>query len=239
MIGVLAAIKSMTIRAEKHSLTVDPKLRMELGDVKVMVSVGHQSLASLETPTGNQRQVLVEWLKHDTKCSKEDVGEKLFSRIESITEILSSANQTRLPAVLQSCGFFHDPAEHAFGQVYNVPSWYGKENTAISLRGVLVDHRDEYQPALQDRFKIAHTLASALLIFHKIGWLHRAPNASNIIFFPPRSKPSLRANSRSIYRRFHAQPPKRSQPVHVRSARCKRVQRLPTPRLSQGWQRPL
>ena len=33
MIGILVAIKSMTIQAEKQSLTCDPKPRIELGDV--------------------------------------------------------------------------------------------------------------------------------------------------------------------------------------------------------------
>ena len=205
MIGVLAAIKSMTIRAEKHSLTCDPKLRIELGDVKVIHSVGHQSLATLEAPTGRKRYVLVEWLKYDAKWSKEDVGEKLFSRIESITKVISSVDQTRLPAVLQSCGFFHDPAEHAFGQVYNVPSWYEKEDTALSLRGVLVNHRDEYHPGLQDRFKIAHTLASAVLVFHKIGWLHRALHPANIVFFSPKqSLPSERIRQPYIVGFMHS-----------------------------------
>ncbi len=151
MIGVLAAIKSMTIRAQKRSLTFDPKLRIELGDVELQGSVGHHTLADIEMPTNSQQRVLVEWLTYDAKCSKEDIGEKLFSRIESITELLSSAHQTRLPAVLQSCGFFHDPANHAFGQVYNVPFWYGRDSTAISLKDILIKHRDTYWPVLQDR----------------------------------------------------------------------------------------
>ena len=184
-IGVLAAIKSMTIRAEKHFLTCNPKLRIERGDVKLKDIVEHHSLASLETSTGNHRRVLVEWLKYDAKSSKTDVGEKLFSRIESITEVLSSVDLLRLPVILQSCGFFHDPAQPAFGQVYNVPPWYGLEKTAISLRKILQHERTKCHPALQDRFKLAHALASAVLVFHKIGWLHRALNAFNIVFFPP------------------------------------------------------
>ena len=207
IIGILAAIKSMTIRAEKKSLTCNPKLCMELGDVKVKESVGHHSLASLERYTGDYGWVLVEWLKYDAKCSKEEVGEKLFSRIESITEVLSSADQARLPAVLRSCGFFHDPAQHAFGQVYNVPHWYDVENTAISLRDIFRRHQTLYYPALQDRFKLAHTLATAILVFHKIGWLHRALNASNIIFFPPhQSLPSERLRSPFIVGFMHSRP---------------------------------
>ena len=189
MIGVLAAIKSMTIRAEKRSLTCDPKLRIELESIRLEKSVGHHSLAIMDSSMSSHQRVVVEWLKYDAKWSKKDVGEKLFSRIESITEVLSSADQCRLPAVLQSCGFFHDPAQHAFGQVYNLPLSYGQENKAISLREILKDHRSLYCPALQDRFKLAHTLVSAVLIFHKIDWLHRALNASNIIFFPPDQSP--------------------------------------------------
>ena len=69
---------------------------------------------------GSQRQVPVEWLKYD-KCIKEDVGEKPFPRIDSISEILSTVYQTRLPAVLQSWEVFYYFAGHAFGQVHNVP----------------------------------------------------------------------------------------------------------------------
>ncbi len=207
IIAVLAAIKSMTIRADKHLLNCNPKLRIEHGDVKLNESVEHHSLASLETSTGNHRRVLVEWLKYDAKSSKKDFGEKLFSRIESITEVLSSVDLSRLPAVLQSCGFFHDTAQPAFGQVYNVPHWYGFEKTAISLREILQHQRTKYHPALQDRFKLAHALASAILVFHKIGWLHRALNAFNIVFFPPdRSLPSETIRDPCIVGFMHSRP---------------------------------
>ena len=134
MIGVLAAIESMSIGAEDHSLTCGPKLRTEFRDVKVVLGIGYQSLVGLGAPMGPQRQVLVEWLKYDAKWS---IGEKLFPRIILITEVLSSVNRTRRPGVLWRCEVFHDLAEHVSSQVYNIPSRYGKEKTSISSTDIL------------------------------------------------------------------------------------------------------
>lgn len=189
MIGVLAAVKSMTIRAEKSLLTKDPGRRIQLRDIATEEEIGHHRLATLHTPSGTARKVLVEWLEYDAKSSVKDIGEKLFTRIESITEILSSPELSKIPAVLRSCGFFHDPAQHAFGQVYDLPSWYGEENKAISLRNILSKNPVVCCPALEDRLKLARTLTSSILVFHKIPWLHRALNASNIIFFPSNGSP--------------------------------------------------
>ena len=189
MIGVLAAVKNMTMRAERRLLTDGVKLRIPLDDVAIKADVGHHSLATLSPSSGTPRNVLVEWLKYDSKWSSEYVGEKLFSRIESVTEILSLPSLNELPAVLQSCGFFYDPGKRAFGQVYNVPSWCRSDTKAFSLKDILRNHRLICFPALEDRLKLAHILVSVILFLHQISWLHKALNASNIIFFPPEGSP--------------------------------------------------
>ena len=122
IIAVLAAVKSMTIRAEKQLLTDGVKLCIPRDDVIVKADVGHHSLATLSNPADNPKTVLVEWLKYDSQWSSEYIGEKLFSRIEPVTGILSSPGLNKMPAVLQSRGFFHEPDKRAFGQVYSVPS---------------------------------------------------------------------------------------------------------------------
>ena len=189
MIGVLAAIKSMSLRAERQSLHIDPCLRIELGNLLIEGNIGYHSLATLDTTPGPQQRVVIEWLKYDAKWSKEDVGEKLFSRIERITAALSSADQLNLPAALKSCGFCHDPGEHRFGQVYNVPPWYGHESKTITLGDILKDAHELHVPALQDRFRLSHTLVSSISAFHQIGWLHRGLHSSNVVFFLPNNCP--------------------------------------------------
>ena len=118
---MIVVLEGMIIRAEKHSFICNPKLRIELIDVKVVVRIGYRSLAGLEVPMGPQRQFPVEWLKYDNNLSKDDVRENFFPQNEFVTEVLSSVDQTRLSAVPQNGGIFLDPAEHAFGQVYHVP----------------------------------------------------------------------------------------------------------------------
>ena len=54
---------------------------------------------------------------------------------------------------------------------------------------ILRNHRLICFPALEDRLRLAHTLVSVILFLHQISWLHKALNASNIIFFPPEDSP--------------------------------------------------
>ena len=41
------------------------------------------------------------------------------------------------------------------------------------MKDMLADHDNTHRPLLEDRFKLAVDLVSAVIIFHEVGWLHR------------------------------------------------------------------
>lgn len=198
-IGILAAVKRMTILAEKRALLCKAELRMKVEDIKVYAQIEQHSLASLHQPPPPEgkflppeEKFLVEWLSYDARWAVDFVGTELHLRVESIAECLSSRERGKIPHVLRCFGFFHDPMQHAFGLAYHLtPLYFKYACEPISLRRLLSEEFRAYRPLLEDRFKLALDLVSSVLTFHKVGWLHRALNPSNVMFFPSPYKPPI------------------------------------------------
>lgn len=56
----------------------------------------------------------------------------------------------------------------------------------MSLYEVITENQTvRSHPFLEDKFRLAHSLAEAVYYFHQVGWLHKRLGPSNIMFFVP------------------------------------------------------
>jgi hypothetical protein len=83
--------------------------------------------------------------------------------------------------------------QQAFGLLYKLP--ISKLDARLSPRPItLADlikqtKSRSQRPLLEEVFATAYTLASSVLAFHKVGWLHKGISSFNLIFFPDASEP--------------------------------------------------
>ena len=186
-LGALAAIRRITILTKDHPTLsqsqLDPKPYIDVNKPGKKV-IGHMAKDS----TDAEQRVLVEW-----KYYKEDYWEKhgleLLERIAGIAQRLGVFGMSEDLRVLHCSGFYNAPDLYALGLVFEFPRAEPVHNLT-TLRDLLTQDRDarrlgkENKPLLGSRFKLAHKLATSLLEFHKLGWLHKCVSSFNIVFFP-------------------------------------------------------
>jgi serine/threonine protein kinase len=190
-IGVLAAIKRMTVIAMESSTLRESNLMIEPTPLELVGTLGDIDVALMKAGQGRERQILVEWMHYD-RWTDEDLGHKRLARIAAIAELLNSADKPENFRVLSCLGFFHDSSEDRFGLIFDFPPAVAT-TTREAVRDVFMlreifDHPEpecELQlPILGDRFKLAHLLAVSVAEFHKVGWLHKSISSSRVVFFP-------------------------------------------------------
>jgi hypothetical protein len=106
---------------------------------------------------------------------------------------------------LTSIGFVEDPSARRFGIAYHLPSGISTRREPLSLYQILSrkhitsDHTSQadpsgpFHPTLEQRYRLAATLASSLFTFLHARWLHKNFNSRSIQFFF--DKPSLDART--------------------------------------------
>jgi serine/threonine protein kinase len=114
--------------------------------------------------------------------------------------------------VLDCIGFYEEKGSNAgYVFTYRIPPQISqspinpKPTTLSKLLLVSAKHaqKDPYcrQPLLEDKFHLAHILASFLMNFHGIGWLHENFHPKNIVFFKsPENNGSIDTSTSSIIR---------------------------------------
>lgn len=183
---LLATTQTLTKYSDSNQLR-NPQLQHAAESVKLLgLDINyHSTLAEIreDSPHG-QKIVLVEWLEYDE--SWQEVAEELFARMESIAELLHRTNKSRILRSFDCIGFFHAKYRHSFGLLFDIP----KPDLGINLGdcfttlGHLLDSlkTQKLQPALGDIFCLAQTLATTVLDWHRLGWLHRRINPLNVLF---------------------------------------------------------
>jgi serine/threonine protein kinase len=136
----------------------------------------------LKTAEDTGRRVLIEIIEYKEAVISR-VNE-LVERVNSIASLRSRGTIKDVFPVLECKGYYHDASHFNFGVVYELPQF--AENTdPLNLVQVIDNTKSRlYQPSLTMRFKLASTLVSHVLSFHRGGWLHKNICAFNIIFFP-------------------------------------------------------
>ncbi|KAI1321914.1 kinase-like protein [Xylariaceae sp. FL0255] len=162
------------------SLTVPQVDPTTFGPLK---KLGDHSYGQINDGT-TRRRMWVEWREYKNQGADKETIRKLYERAAQAAELLSQDKPASF-RTLTCSGFFHQPQKASFGLIYNFPDW-ASSTEPLSLRdalGLRVDGRG-WTPDLDDRFKLASTLAASVFEFHTVSWLHKSLNSENIVFFP-------------------------------------------------------
>jgi hypothetical protein len=161
---------------------------------------------SIETP------VLVEYATYDSTYRSTGVPAPT-DRLESLLSILSRlAKEQSFHGTLECVGYFEDPRQPRFGLVFELPSFvYSgasdshkplEELRPVTLLSVLqtgsksLHNSNSATPPLEDRFRLAFTLALTFSKIHGDRFVHSEVNSSNILVFRKNRRQS--ANSRAL-----------------------------------------
>lgn len=160
--------------------------QMDSSTIQITDNFGDHSIGRVMTEE-QTHAVLVEWRKYGAYSANEVISQKLFERFNAIVKRLSSEKPTSMRA-LECKGYFHDTSQHAFGILYEIPHPNDLASGSIqhsTLQGVIAETTSKAKlwPVLDDRFRLAHTLAKSILDFHLLGWLHKDLTSSNVAFF--------------------------------------------------------
>ncbi|KAI1074718.1 kinase-like protein [Whalleya microplaca] len=170
-----------------HQSTGVEDRRIESKSIKTEKDFGQHKLGSIRTNQGME-PVLVEWRKYGRDDSSRSIIQELLLRVKRLTDILSLEKPDEFCS-LPCRGFFHNESLRSFGVVYGFPSSVknqtkpAKPTTLQKLIYKTLKSKCE-QPRLEDKFQLAITLATAILEFHIIGWLHKNLSSESVVFFP-------------------------------------------------------
>jgi len=132
-----------------------------------------------------RENVLIEWISHGEPWNIK--GKAFTARLASISSLLESIETPGDLGLLLYSGYYYSPDKSAFGVVFKFPESHS-QSILLTLRQVLNDNVNK--PFLESRFKLAYELATKVLDFHKLGWIHKDLSSFNIVFF--KSRRSLR-----------------------------------------------
>ncbi|CZR68797.1 uncharacterized protein PAC_18697 [Phialocephala subalpina] len=176
-IGVLVAVRKLTILADTGRLPGQEQLSLDRENVAVGDEVGIHNLAIL-SPTS--KRVIVEWRTVNESWADDDTGRELYHRLKSVVRLLHTESAAQIPGCLRCRGMFQDPDRPGFGVVYDLPA---SEAQAVTLHSLLSE-KDRYCPLLEHRFRLAFDICRCIYTFHKVRRLHRNLHSKNVLFFP-------------------------------------------------------
>lgn len=189
-LGILAAIKRMTILTKDHPTLsqpqLDPKPSLNIKLPGEEIVPGEKTTGRMvEASTGKEQRVLVERKYYEVHWEKH--GPELLDRIAGIAQLLGSDRVSDNLRILRCAGFYHAPDSYALGLVFEFPPSKSRLDP-FSLRQLFDSNQtarrsENEKPMLGSKFLLAHQLAASVLEFHKVGWLHKNISSSNVVFF--------------------------------------------------------
>ncbi|KJZ78322.1 hypothetical protein HIM_02360 [Hirsutella minnesotensis 3608] len=100
-------------------------------------------------------------------------------RMDDLARMMHSASERHPDLHSIDCvGYTDDAARSRYGLVYKAPA------PSFDTLHALIAGPDLKTPDLNDRVRLARTLAVALWSLHSLDWLHKSLCSSNILFFP-------------------------------------------------------
>ncbi|KAK6502434.1 hypothetical protein TWF506_003014 [Arthrobotrys conoides] len=128
--------------------------------------------------------VIIELLKYEDKYITRQ--QDLFKRVEDLVFLLGQPTTCKMLPILQCRNFAHLPQRQSLALIYEIPTLESGEDTEpnyLTLHSIMqnTDAREE-RPTLGALFKLAHTLAKAILDAQTAGWVHKNISSHNILF---------------------------------------------------------
>ncbi|KUJ08140.1 kinase-like protein [Mollisia scopiformis] len=153
--------------------------------VRDQLDIGSAVLGLITAKSGKDTPVLVEILEYEDEWTNR--FDELVLRVNGLVSVLSQLATSSFP-VLRCINFCHLKSQHSFGLIYETPLpplGLPKASAPVALAEIIRPTQPRpRRPLLSEIFVTAHTLASALLKFHKADWLHKGISSYNIIYFP-------------------------------------------------------
>ena len=145
----------------------------------------------------------------DSSNNSNDVARRFQELATSLRAAPRSANA--YVGAMELLGWFQDPKQSRYGLVYKAPE-LSLHDTSLHQARPCVTHGRQSEnllsflqhgastdtlnvPSLEDRFRLAHNVASSLYHFHERGTTHRNINSNNIMFFFNKSPASAQKDS--------------------------------------------
>ena len=136
------------------------------------------------------KRVVVEYKKYPDTLSRANL-DRLSSAVGRLAVVLQHADAS-LCRILKCEGYVHQPQEHQFALIYNLPyaaNLGSKPRTLLDLikstRPSAVDpSKPELVPPLHplnERFELARKIACAVLYVHAMAWVHKSVRTNNVI----------------------------------------------------------
>lgn len=187
----------------KSSIRVIARLRTRLSSTNPWKTDGNRTVETC---------VLVEYATYDPTYRFTEVPVET-ARLERLLSILAKlSNNQSFQGTLKCLGYFEDPKQPRFGLVFELPtSVYSgpadshkpvEELRPVTLLSVLqtgsksLHNSNSATPPLEDRFRLAFTLALTFSKLHGDNFAHKDVNSSNILVFRKNKRQS--ANSRAL-----------------------------------------
>ncbi|KAL8366635.1 hypothetical protein RB595_010477 [Gaeumannomyces hyphopodioides] len=154
-----------------------------------------RSLRKLRTG-GSASTVLVEEIKFPDSLLDADV-QLLHQRIATLAVLLKLAGQPYFHT-LPSCHGYIRYSHTQFGLVYSLPDWADPNREPISLYSLLPTikgrelasfgmnkriGRNNTLPTLEERYRLAHAIADAVLSLVSVSWVHKSLCSWNVLLF--------------------------------------------------------
>ena len=185
---LLALAKYLSNRSDTIN-TSSTISKFSVENVKVEEDFGVQaSLGEIQhSESISPSRVLIEWLEYDLQWVGE-VGRELLVRVERVAELLHRSPKPANFRCFDCLGYYHEPCRRSFGLVFELPlpaattsEWYPPTTLNQLIRTL---RSPESRPMLGHIFKLAHTLSSSVLAYHKARWLHKNLSSLNVAFCP-------------------------------------------------------
>lgn len=184
-IQLLFAMKQAMASVSKYG-NGEVQFSIDKNSLKKVGELNQRWLVYKENGYGTESYALMEMLEYDDKWNGR--FDDLVMRVDDLVSLLGKPELSGSFPLLRCTNFCHFPEAHAFGLIYELP-FLGPEKSLqprpITLKDLIRQTQERLKrPPIGDIFRLAHTLASSLLGFHKATWLHKSISSLNIIFFP-------------------------------------------------------
>ncbi|KZF26463.1 hypothetical protein L228DRAFT_279660 [Xylona heveae TC161] len=121
--------------------------------------------------------VLIEFIEYDSSMDM-DARLILYQRVFNLASMTQNASLRHPDLHTLDCyGYFDDPSCERYGLVYKNP-----QTEPLRTLTSLVEDPNIRTPDLDERIRLAHTLAIALWSCHSLDWLHKTFCSFNILF---------------------------------------------------------
>lgn len=124
------------------------------------------------------KSILAEFFSYAPQPENNDPYPESVEQVKRMTALLCHPKRTSFH-ILPCMGYVHDNINHKFGLVFEMPPQFESDRT-ICLLPELYESRKML--ALGDRISLSYRLTVAVESFHRVGWVHKAFQSSNILF---------------------------------------------------------